>query len=321
MTEQPAPRRRDVSLRARFCSRLVRRWLKRRRAADPAVIVDQARRRFGVPAPLGWLCALGLCRAPLPPFPRGGDGLRARRAAPLDAAVLYFHGGGYVGSSPWRHRPLTAALARCVRLPVLVPCYRLAPEHPFPAAVDDCLAAYRALLASGRHARRIAFAGDSAGGGLVFATLLAAKAARLPMPAGVAAFSPWVDLEGTGASLQLNEAVDDMFFADDVPGFARLYLGDHSPRDPLASPIHGDFTGCPPVLLHVSCTEILLDDARRLHAAARSAGVDATLRVFPPLPHGWQMYGNLVPEARTSLREAAAFLRGCVRADEAAPSR
>ena len=187
--------------------------------------------------------------------------------------------------------------------------YRLAPEHPFPAALDDALAAYRALLAAGIPATGIAVAGDSAGGGLALALLVALRDANEALPAAGVLFSPWTDLAATGASLIDNDATDALFHGCLIGRLARHYLGATPATHPLASPLYADLTGLPPLLIQVSDSEVLLDDARRVAEHATLAGVAVTLEVWPGLPHGWQIFASILPEARASLRHASAFIR------------
>jgi acetyl esterase/lipase len=222
--------------------------------------------------------------------------------------LLYLHGGGYFACSPATHRSITGAYATR-GLKVFAPDYRLAPEHPFPAAVDDALAAYRALLAGGIAPETLAIGGDSAGGGLALATLLGAKAAELPMPACALLFSPWTDLAGTGASLQTNRKRDAMLVSDKLLDGASFYLNGADPTNPLASPLYGDLAGLPPLLIQVGDTEILLDDSTRLATAARAAGVTVNLKIWPNMPHVWQVSQVFLPEARAALDEAAAFAK------------
>jgi acetyl esterase/lipase len=222
--------------------------------------------------------------------------------------MLYLHGGGYFSCSPKTHRPITTAYA-LRGLKLFAPDYRLAPENPFPAALDDALAAYKALLASGVAPANLAVAGDSAGGGLALAMLLAAKDAGLPMPACTMLFSPWTDLAITGTSVQVNRRRDALLDGRRMGEAADFYLNGADARNPLVSPLYGDLTGLPPLLIHVGEPEILLDDSVRLAAAARQAGVQVTLKIWDNTPHGWQLAQGFLPEARASLDEAAAFAK------------
>ena len=222
--------------------------------------------------------------------------------------ILYLHGGGYFSCSPTTHRAITGAYANH-GFKVFVPAYRLAPEHPFPAAVDDALAAYQALLATGVSPLTLAIAGDSAGGGLALATLLAAKAASLPMPSSALLFSPWTDLAGTGPSLKSNFKRDPMLRGDRVFEAAGFYLNGADPKNPLISPLYGDLTGLPPLLIQAGISEVLLDDSTRLATRAAQAGVRVNLKIWKNVPHVWQLFQAFLPEARSALAEASAFAK------------
>ncbi|MEX1162623.1 MAG: alpha/beta hydrolase [Nitriliruptor sp.] len=241
--------------------------------------------------------------------PVGDDGIeRALGTESAERIVLHLHGGAYVLGSPESHRGLAAALSRTSHAQVFLPRYRLAPEDVFPAALDDALASYRWLIESCDFpADRIAFSGDSAGGGLALAVMFAARDAGLPLPACYLAISPWTDLAATGGSLQELHAVDPWLSADLILPAARAYAGDVSLEDPRLSPLYGDLEGLPPMLVHVGSDEILLDDAVRLVERARNAGVDASLGRFPGLWHVFQAFP--LPESRSSLRELGAFVR------------
>ncbi len=271
---------------------------KLRRAKTP----EQARAAFGgaLPPPKG---------ATYTPDSLGGvDGEWVQAAGTAFGTMLYLHGGGYFGCSAKTHRPITTAYAlRGLR--VFAANYRLAPEFPHPAALDDALAAYQALLESGVAPESLAIAGDSAGGGLALALLLAAKAAGLPMPACGTVFSPWTDLAITGTSVQANRRRDALLEGRRIGEAADFYLNGADPRNPLISPLYGDFTSLPPLLIHVGAPEILLDDSVRLAAVARQAGVQVKLKIWDNTPHGWQLAQSFLPEARASLDEASAFVK------------
>ncbi|WP_330345459.1 alpha/beta hydrolase [Streptomyces longwoodensis] len=231
---------------------------------------------------------------------------------PADASgrgrLLLLHGGGYVVGSPDTHAGLVGELARRAGLRAVSVDYRLAPEHPFPAAVDDGLAAYRELLAD-TDPRDLVLAGDSAGGGLSTATLLAARDAGLPQPAAVVLFSPWVDLTLTGGSIRAKEDADPLFVEADLRDYADLYLGTTDPAHPLASPLFADLAGLPPLLVQVGANEVLLDDAVRLAGRAGADDVEVTLEVGPGLPHVFQHHYGRLDEADAALDRAARFLR------------
>ena len=221
--------------------------------------------------------------------------------------LMYLHGGGYLACSPQTHRPITTAFARH-GFRVFAPDYRLAPEHRFPAALDDAVSAYRGLLAAGTPPQRLVIAGDSAGGGLALAAMLALRDAGAPLPAAAALFSPWTDLAATGATLKTNDRLDAMFSGAGVGEIARAYLGDAGARTPLASPLYADLRGLPPLLVHVGEREVLRDDSTRLAERARAAGVDVELTIWPVVPHCWQLFHLVMPEGRRSLAIAADFL-------------
>ncbi len=235
------------------------------------------------------------------------------KGAREDSMVLYFHGGGYVVQSANSHRKLAAHLAVLSGLNVLSVNYRLAPEHPHPAAVNDALLAYRWLLEQRFSPARIGVAGDSAGGGLTIALLLAAKQEGLAQPGGALVFSPWVDLEGTGESMASKAAADLMVNRDALIGMAALFLSGASPRDPLAAPLYGDLTGLAPLCIQVGGDETLLDDATRLAARAAHAGVSVRLQVFPEMQHVFQAGAGVIPEADDALAQAGTWFQKVLR--------
>lgn len=230
--------------------------------------------------------------------------------AARDAVLLYLHGGGYVIGSIASHRHLASELGRAAGIATLAIDYRMAPEHVFPAAVDDALAAYRWLLAQGIVAGRVAVAGDSAGGGLSVALLLAIKAAGLPQPACAVAISPWVDLAGTGASMVTKAATDPMVQKEPLLEWAQLYLAGADAQTPLASPIHGDLAGLAPLFIQVGSEETLLDDSIRLAAVAGHAQVPVRLDVAPGMIHVWHFFHLMLGPARTAIADAGAFMAG-----------
>ncbi|WP_037627725.1 alpha/beta hydrolase [Streptomyces aureus] len=235
--------------------------------------------------------------------------------------LLYLHGGGYVIGSPDTHAGLVGELARRAGLRALSVDYRLAPEHPFPAAVDDGLAAYRELLATGTDPRDVVVAGDSAGGGLSIAMLLAAREAGLPQPAAVVLFSPWVDLTLAGASMRSKEDADPIFTEADIRAYADLYVGTGDRAHPLASPLFGDLAGLPPLFVQVGANEVLLDDSVRLAGRAGADDVEVTLEVLPGLPHVFQHHYGRLDEADAALDRAARFLTGHLDAGRRASDR
>jgi acetyl esterase/lipase len=230
-----------------------------------------------------------------------------------DGAIVYFHGGGYVSGSIRTHRLLVADVARAAGMPVLSVDYRLGPEHPFPAAVDDAVAAYGFVRERGIPASRIAFGGDSAGGGLTVATLLALRDRGAALPAAGICISPWLDLSLSGQSMDTREAADPMLNRTRLGMMARGYLAGTDPRTPLASPLFADLTGLPRLLVQVGTAEVLLDDATRFAARARQAGMDIELEVWDDMIHDWHAFALVLPEGRQALERIGAFVRDALR--------
>jgi monoterpene epsilon-lactone hydrolase len=226
-----------------------------------------------------------------------------------DRVILYLHGGGYIFGSPTSHRGMISRLAKAARARVLALDYRLAPEHPFPAAVEDSTAAYRWLLEQGYKPSKIALAGDSAGGGLTIATLVALREAKTPLPAAAVPISPWVDLEGTGESMKTRAAVDPMVQKEGIAGIAAQYLGQTDPKNPLAAPLYADLKGLPPLLIHVGDAETLLSDATRIAEKAKQAGVKVDLKIYPEMIHVWHLFADILPEAQQAIEEIGGFVR------------
>lgn len=229
--------------------------------------------------------------------------------ARADRAVLYFHGGGYVTGSVTTHQAITSRLSGSAGARVLALDYRLAPEHPFPAAVEDAVSAYRWLLAEGFAPSRIALAGDSAGGGLTVAGLIALRDRAIALPAAGVPISPWLDLTGETGWRDADPATDPMVLAAALDLMTADYIGGGNPRDPLAAPIHADLSGLPPLLVQVGRLEILLSDATLLAEQARAAGVDVTLEIEEGAPHVWHHFAPKVPEALAAIERIGAFLR------------
>jgi len=225
-----------------------------------------------------------------------------------DRVIFYLHGGGYVIGSLNTHRELASRIARATQARALVIDYRLAPEHPFPAAVEDATAAYRWLIGTGVPPARIAFAGDSAGGGLTLATLLALRDARLPLPAAGVCMSPWTDLEGTGASAQPGGADDPLLELAGLREMGRHYASANL-RHPHAAPLYASYRGLPPLLIQVGTREILLDDSTRVATKAKAEGVDVTIEAWDGLIHVWQLFGPTVPEAEQAVARIGEFAR------------
>jgi len=264
---------------------------------------DRAERVFPTPADV----AIELVKAP----ERSAEWLQPPSAR-ADAVVLYLHGGGYVIGSPRSHRHLAAAIARAAGSRALLLDYRLAPEHPFPAALDDAVAAYQWLLGRGIAPGRIVLAGDSAGGGLTVATLIALRERGLPRPAGGVCISPWVDLTCSGTSYATKAATDPIVTRDGVETLAQAYAGTGDRKAPLVSPLYADLRRLPPLLVQVGSEEVLLDDALGLGARARAAGVDVTVEEWPAMIHVWHWFLPMLDEAERAIAGIGDFVRARV---------
>ena len=245
--------------------------------------------------------------------PVNANGVRAEwTATPADdrdAALLYVHGGGYVIGSLDSHRHLVSEAGRAAKTWALALDYRLAPEHPFPAAVEDAVSGYRYLLSRGIRPGHIAIAGDSAGGGLVVAAMLAIRDAGLAQPACGWCISPWIDMEGIGETMSTKEAADPMVQRAPLLDMAKLYLGGADPRSPLAAPIYADLTGLAPLLIQVGAAETLLDDAIRLAKVAGAADVRVDLQVWPEMVHVWHIFHPELKAGRRAIEQGGAYVR------------
>lgn len=241
------------------------------------------------------------------------EGLSAEWIRPAqardDRAILYFHGGGYVMGSSRSHRVIVGKFVAGSGIGALVFDYRLAPEHPFPAALDDSLAAYAWLLSQGYSPSRIAFAGDSAGGGLCLATLLAVRDAGLHLPAAAVALSPWTDLGCTGNSYRRKDplAAEGSWLV-----FGKYYVGDNDPALPLISPLYGELAGLPPLLIYAGENESMLDDSAQFAGKARASGVNVRLQIGKGMVHCYPVLSPLFPEAREAMEDICSFLRTCI---------
>ncbi|HZS05410.1 MAG TPA: alpha/beta hydrolase [Blastocatellia bacterium] len=237
-----------------------------------------------------------------------GEWLRAPEAR-ADAVILYVHGGGYMIGSTTSHRHMNAALSQAAGVSVLALDYRLGPENPFPAAVDDAVSAYQWLLRQDIAPGRIAIAGDSAGGGLTVATLVALGERGLPLPASGVCISPWVDLTMTAASYTTKAAADPIVTREGVMRMAQAYLNDQDARTPLASPLFASLGGLPPLLIQVGTDEVLLDDSLGLEKRAKEAGVAVTLEVWDEMIHVWHYFFPMLREGREALAHVGDFVR------------
>jgi acetyl esterase/lipase len=229
--------------------------------------------------------------------------------APADKVLLYLHGGAYVMGGCATHRQFVSYLAREAGVRALLPEYRLAPRHRFPAAVDDALGLYRALLADGYDAEDIVVAGDSAGGGLTMAMLLSLRDAGDPLPAAACLLSPWLDLVGTGETMNTNAHRDPWFRPEDMRFVSSYYCEDDQLRDPLVSPVYGDLSGLPPIFLQVGADEILLSDSTRAAEMIKAAGGEVAIEIWPEMWHVFPMFVCQMPESRAAIAKLGAYMR------------
>ena len=274
-------------------------WDAFRRAPKQIDLDLPARRQAGEQAEAPTSEPVGVTVVPEPAV--GGLWVSPTAPAPR-ATILYLFGGGYVLGSPASRRKTAGHLANAARMRVLVANYRLAPEHPFPAALDDAIAAYEFLLARDVVPGRVFVAGDSAGGGLALALLLALRERGSPLPAGAVALSPWADLTCSGSSMTSLAGTDIMCTREGLSGMAAHYLAGHDPRDPLASPVFGDLGNLPPLLLLVGGCETLLDDSVRVATKAGVHGTDAQLYIGAGMQHVWPTWVGAMPEADEAIR-------------------
>jgi acetyl esterase/lipase len=245
--------------------------------------------------------------------PVSAEGVRAEWItapnARTDRFVVYLHGGGFVMGSVDTHRGLMGRISRSAEARVLGINYRLAPEFPFPAALEDATTAYKWLIANEAKASDIVIAGDSAGGGLSLSMLVALRDAGNPLPAAGVCLSPWADMEATGDTLATKATIDPVNRRETLLKNATLYLGNGDRKAPLVSPLYADLTGLPPLLFQVGESEVLLDDSKRLAEQAKSCGVDVSLEVWPEMIHVWQLFAAILPEAQQAIDHIGAFIR------------
>ncbi len=223
--------------------------------------------------------------------------------------MLYLHGGGYVVGGCDMHRQMVSHIARAGRIRTLLPEYRLAPEHKFPAAIDDAVAIYKSILDMGIKAEDIVFAGDSAGGGLAVATMLALRDAADPMPAAAVLLSPFLDVTGSGNSMQARAAQDPWFRPEDLEFIAEQYCDSHQRRFPRVSPVFANVEGLPPLFIQVGDDEILLSDSERIADECIAAGIDVDLEVWPEMWHVFQMFVRKMPESQRAIRKMGAYIQ------------
>ena len=226
-----------------------------------------------------------------------------------DRTVVWLHGGGYVIGNNRTHRGISGLISRASGARVLCLDYRLSPEFPFPAPVEDTVAAYRWLVSNGANPKKIVFGGESAGGGLTVSALVALRYLAEPLPAAGVCVSTWADLTHTSSSITANAASDPALTIEGLEAFAQAYLGDRDRRAPLASPVFADLRGLPPLLVMVGSVEIILDDSKRLVEKAKAEGVDATLEVWDDMPHNWHQYALVLPEGKRAVDRIGGFVR------------
>lgn len=231
------------------------------------------------------------------------------KGAARDKVILYFHGGGYVIGSCLGHRAIVSKFVKNSGTPAMVFNYALAPEHPFPAALNDAVAAYQWLLKQDIDPKKVVFVGDSAGGGLCLAVLLALRDQNIPLPGGAVAMSPWTDLKNTGPSYETNQKVDMLTWRGSQEVFSKYYVGDQDPGNPWISPLYGDLRGLPPLQIYVGNDELLRDDSTRFAEKAQAAGVAVKLTVGEGLFHCYPACAPLFPEAVRDMNEICAFIR------------
>lgn len=294
-----------ISIQARILKKIFRLFVKSRlqKISDPAELKDMSRNE-------GLTVKLMGCLMPAVDEKLMIGHIYAEWQGPAEAeaVMLYFHGGAFVVGSPKTHRPLVKNIVKAGSVRALSIDYRLAPEHKFPAALEDAERAYDWLLEKGHAPENIAVAGDSAGGGLALSLLLKLKESGKPLPACAAALSPWTDLTGSGASVRLRQDVEDMLDGTKLRETAALYHGEADPANPLISPLFGNLADLPPLLVQIGTDEILWDDSHSFAEKARQAGTECTLEVFEKMPHAFQLGADFVPEAREALRNVARFI-------------
>jgi acetyl esterase/lipase len=293
------------SLRSRVVKLFVR--LRIRHLLQAGASVQKVRRRTNYLASYGWhhyLVQTEYTRIGSMPVAC----FRPRRG-PVRGSILFLHGGGYCFGSIKMYRDLAARLADAAAACVVLPEYRLSPEHRFPAALEDASAAWQWMLEQGMSAESAAIMGDSAGGGLALALTLSLRDAGQALPACLVCLSPWTDLACTGETLSTNADVDPMLPPDGIRECAARYCDGQDPHDPRISPLYGDLCGLPPLLIQVGTSEVLLADSTRLAEKARAADVETTLNVWDSMWHVWHLFAWLVPESRRAIREAGTFIQ------------
>ena len=299
----------SISRRAKFVRWITGRYIK---GLDvPSLPVERARKHFEKIAGTFLVRAFGVEVEPTQIAGVDVDWLRPKKAR-KNKVILYLHGGAYIIGSPRTHRQLVSHLARMAGVTAVLPDYRLAPEHVFPAGLDDAVAVYRGLLGSGFKPEDIVISGDSAGGGLAVATLLTLRHAGVPMPAAAVLLSPFMDVTGSGESATTRADRDPWFDIADLRVVARYYCPDESEwQNPLVSPVFANVAGLPPMLIQVGDDEILLSDSTRFAEKLEAAGGDVELEIWPHMWHVFQMFIGKMPESRAAVRKMSKYIQGC----------
>jgi acetyl esterase/lipase len=308
MSAQPPSK---ISLRARIVRWITGAILKRIDAK--AASVQSMRRRWHGFSRILWT-AFGVKATRADVHGLNAAWLKPKRA-PEGKLLLYLHGGAYIMGNIATHRQFVSHIAREAGVRALLPEYRLAPEYPFPAAVEDAAGLYRALLADGYAAEDIVVAGDSAGGGLTMALLLVLRDAGDPLPAAACVLSPWLDLAASGETMTTHAERDPWFKPEDMPIVADYYCAQGQRENPLASPVYADLSGLPPLYIQVGAEEILLSDSTRAADKVTASGGEVDIEIWPGMWHVFQMFVQLVPESRKATCKIGAFVRQALKVD------
>jgi acetyl esterase/lipase len=289
------------SLRARFWKMLMRRTFSKQMSIDEYRSLTDQNARFSNRIPKGVKVdhfeAEGISGAWI-----------SLSNADANKVIIHFHGGGYVTGGIDSHLMMCIPMAQALRMKILLFDYRLAPEHPFPAALKDGLKMYHWLLEQGYQPSDIILSGDSAGSGLALATTLSLRDTNEPLPSAVVCISPWIDLVHAGESHATNSKADVVLTTDVLTEWASAYTDESNLRNPLVSPLYANFHGFPPLFIQADSSEILLDDAKRLADKARADGVDVTLKIWDGMWHVWHALGGLIPESKKAFEEIGQFL-------------
>jgi len=299
------------SLRSKFCRIFIKHLIGSKFIAG--LTIDQVRKGMEVAARMALLPAKTMVEQ----TSYGGVSAEWVYAKNVNEenVVLFLHGGGYNTGSPSTHRELAAHISKASNAKVLLPDYRLAPENPFPAALEDAITSYRWLLESGYSSGKIAIAGDSAGGGLTLVTCISIRDSSGPIPSSLACISPWTDLEMTGESIKTHKNIDPMVNLASTQIMASIqimalnYIGSNDPRSPLISPVYADLQDFPPMIIQVGSDEILLDDSRRMTERAKQAGADLTINIYEGMWHVFHILYRLIPEAKHAVHELGSFIK------------